>query len=100
MVEKPDLSRKINVAHPGAAAYMVVLLDARVINFRSFSRFWHVRQFILGHHETPLLKKAKKYIGWQGEETIREFRLYEDEDGEQIREIDISKKRLNFIKTS
>jgi hypothetical protein len=76
--------------------YKVTVLDEQIIGSEPWRNSETVRQYILGHHDTPLLRMARRINdGWQGKETIREFertrRVFADGEEEVItREKDLS----------
>jgi len=92
--------RVLNVGHVGMPPYIVQLLDERVIWASSDGNTISLRQFIRGHHDSPLTRNWKRHVGWQGEESIREVTKYKlQTDGleeTKTREIDVSARSYIF----
>lgn len=76
----------------------VKLLDEKIILYGGGTA--HVRQFFLGHYDSPIASNWKKHWGWQGAESIREYYLFKMNIGgsEEVvtREIDVSDKIFRF----
>lgn len=93
----PDNFRKtIDLGRCGIP-YEVRVLDEQIIYVSSDGNTVGIRQYLLGHHGSALLRLARRHQGWQGNETIREFyrlRMKFGDGTEMIstREIDISEK--------
>lgn len=69
----PDIYKREEDVGKSGIPYYVRVLDEQLVYVSDDGNTARIRQYILGHHDTPLLRNARMHNGWQGDEMIREF---------------------------
>lgn len=94
----PNIFKKIQDFGASGIPYCVPVLDEQVIYTSDDGNTIRIRQYLLGHHSSPLLRNAVLHQGWQGPEMIREYYRVRMEFGNgrvkiATREIDLNEGR-------